>query len=74
MTDFEALEAAEKATLAKAERLYKLTLYAVGLTVGAAVIAILLIILARCCGNTPQSQMAIICQQLLSNSKTRGDR
>lgn len=74
MTDFEEFEAAEKAAMAKAERMYKLAIYAIGIAVGAAVIAMLLHILARHCERTPQSQMAIICQQMISNSKKRGGK
>ena len=41
MTDIDEFEAAEKAAMAKAERIYKAIVYTVGLTVGVAVIAIL---------------------------------
>lgn len=74
MTDFEEFEAAEKTAIEKSERLYKLIVHIVGIAVGAAVIAMLLHILARHCERTPQSQMAIICQQMISNSKKRGGK
>ena len=72
MTDIDEFEAAEKAAMAKAERLYKAIVYTVGLTVVVAVIAMLLSLLARHCERTPQSQTAIICQQMINASKKRG--
>lgn len=74
MTDIEEFEAAEKAAMAKAERMYKLTINAIGIAVGAAIIFVLLHILARHCECTSQSQMAIICQQMIIDSKKRGGK
>lgn len=71
MTDFDEFEAAEKAAMAKAERMYKLTINAIGIVVGAAVIFMLLYLVAKNSHGAVQDQFTLICNRVLIDSKKR---
>ena len=71
MTDFDEFEAAEKAAMAKAERMYKLTINALGIIGGAAVIFMLLYLVAKNSHGAVQDQFTLICNRVLIDSKKR---
>ena len=71
MTDFDEFEAAEKAAMAKAERMYKLTINAIGIVVGAAVIFMLLYLVAKNSHGAVQDQFTIISNSVHIDSKKR---
>ena len=74
MTEFEEFEAAEKAAIKRAERLYKLTLHSVGIVVGAAILFMLLYLVAKHSQGAAQDPFSLICQKAIIDSKRRGGK
>lgn len=71
MTDFEEFEAAEKAEMAKAERLYKLIVNAIGIAVGSVIVFMPLFLVAKHSHGTAQDQFTLICNRAIMDSKKR---